>query len=81
MTRQEVLDYIVKTIHDCLPDMDVSGLTEETVIADTEIESMAFMLIVCRIEGTLGVHIPETEWPSMQRIGDVVDAVYRRLSV
>lgn len=79
MNRQEVFDYIIKTIQDCMPEMDVSKMTEDTVIAETEIESMAFMLIVCRIEGTLGIHIPETEWPSMQKVGDIVDAVYRRI--
>ncbi len=79
MNRQEVFDYIIKTIQDCLPDMDVSVLTEDTVIAEAGIESMAFMLIICRVEGNLGIHIPETEWPSMQTLSDVVDAVYRHL--
>ncbi len=79
MSRDEVFQYIIKTIQDCMPDMDASLLTEDSVLADTDIDSMAFMLIVCRVEGNLGIHIPEPEWPSMQKVGDVVNAVYSRL--
>ncbi|MCR5090890.1 MAG: acyl carrier protein [Oscillospiraceae bacterium] len=79
MNRNEVFQYIQKTIQDCMPDLDASVLTEDTILAETAIDSMAFMLIVCRVEGTLGVHIPESEWPRMQTISDVVDAVYSRL--
>ncbi len=79
MNRNEVFQYILKTIQDCMPDLDASVLTEDTILAETAIDSMAFMLIVCRVEGNLGVHIPESEWPRMQKISDVVDAVYSRL--
>lgn len=78
MTRQEVFLTIKKVVRDCIPEMDVSTLSEETILAETEIESMGFILIICRLEALFGIQIPESEWQKLSTIGDVVDAILER---
>lgn len=79
MTIEETYQYLLKTIHDCMPDLDVSGLNRDTRFVDTNIDSMAFMLILSKIEGNTGVHVPETEWPGIQTVGEAAEALARHM--
>ena len=81
MTRQEVLEKTKKVISDCFPDMDVNALTEDSVInTETAIDSMGFVLVICKLEALFDVRIPERQWAKLQTLGDVVDAIYKRIS-
>ncbi len=80
MTRQEVLEKTRKVISDCFPDMDVEALTEDSVInTETAIDSMGFVLVICKLEALFNVKIPERQWNKLQTMGDVVDAIMKRL--
>ena len=80
MTRQEVLEKTKKVIHDCFPDMDVEALNEESVInTETAIDSMGFVLVICKLEALFDVRIPERQWNKLSTLGDVVDAIYKRV--
>ena len=80
MTRQEVMEKTKKVISDCFPDMDVAALTEDSVInTETAIDSMGFVLVICKLEALFDVKIPERQWKKLQTLGDVVDAIYKRL--
>ena len=80
MTRQEVLEKTKKVIHDCFPDMDVEALREESVInTETAIDSMGFVLVICKLEALFDVKIPERQWQKLLTIGDVADAIMKRL--
>ena len=80
MTRQEVLEKTRKVISDCFPDMDVEALTEDSVInTETAIDSMGFVLVICKLEALFNVKIPERQWNKLQTLGDVVDAIMKRL--
>lgn len=79
MTIEETYQYLLKTIHDCMPDLDVSGLTRDTRFVDTNIDSMGFMLILSKIEGNIGVHVPESEWPGIQTFGEAAEALARHM--
>lgn len=80
MTRQEVLDQTKKIIYDCFPDMKDVDLQEETVInTETAIDSMGFVLVICKLEALFDVRIPERQWKKLQTLGDVVDAIYKRI--
>ncbi|MBR0162184.1 MAG: acyl carrier protein [Oscillospiraceae bacterium] len=80
MTRQEVMEKTKTVIFDCFPDMKDQGLTEESVInTDTAIDSMGFVLVICKLEALFDVQIPERQWKKLQTLGDVVDAIYKRL--
>ena len=80
MTRQDVLDQTRQIIYDCFPDMKDVDLQEDTVInTETAIDSMGFVLVICKLEALFDVRIPERQWKKLQTLGDVVDAIYKRI--
>ena len=80
MTRQEILDRTREIIVEAVPEMEGQPLEETTVInTDTAIDSMGFTLIICRLEAQFDVHIPDRQWQKLQTLGDVVDAIEKRL--
>lgn len=80
MSKKEIYDSVMKVIHDCMPDMDISGFTPETVLADTEIESMGMMLIICRLEAVMDIRIPDERWMKLQSLNDVIDEIEKALA-
>ena len=80
MTRQEVLEKTKTVIFDCFPDMKETGLQENSMInTETAIDSMGYVLVICKLEALFDVRIPERQWKKLQTLGDVVDAIYKRL--
>ena len=80
MTKQEVLEKTRRVIGDCFPEMDVEALTEGSVInTDTAIDSMGFVLVICKLDALFNVRIPERQWQKLQTLGDVVDAIWKRI--
>lgn len=80
MTRQEILQKTRTVIYDCFPDMKDVELQEDTVInTETAIDSMGFVLIICKLEALFDVRIPERQWKKLSTLGDVVDAIEKRL--
>ncbi|MCD8098378.1 MAG: acyl carrier protein [Lachnospiraceae bacterium] len=75
MTRKEIFQKVLKTVRDCIPDLDISEMTEQTVISETGMNSMAFLMIICQLEANLDIQIPESEWPTLLTIGDVVSSI------
>ncbi len=81
MTREEVLDSIRKVIRDCVPEMVTEELNEDTVInTETAIDSMGFVLVICKLEALFDIKIPERQWAKLSTLGDVADAIMKRLS-
>ena len=81
MSREEGLEKTKGVIFDCFPDLKDQELTEDTVINnETAIDSMGFVLIICKLEALFDVRIPERQWKKLQTLGDVVDAIYKRLA-
>jgi acyl carrier protein len=80
MTRQEILEKTKGVIYDCFPDMRDVELREDTVInTETAIDSMGFVLIICKLEALFDVRVPERQWKKLATLGDVVDAIEKRL--
>ena len=80
MTREDVLEQTRKVIFDCFPDLEGQELTEETVInTETAIDSMGFVLIICKLEALFDVRIPERQWKKLSTLGDVVSAIEKYL--
>ena len=80
MTREEVREKIRQVIRDSVPEMVTEDLKEDTVInTETAIDSMGFTLIICRLEATFGVKIPDRQWQKLYTLGDVVSAIEKRL--
>ena len=80
MTRTEVLEKTKTVIRDCFPEMEDLVLEEDTVInTNTGIDSMGFVLIICKLEALFDVRIPERQWKKLSKLGDVVDAICSRM--
>ncbi len=80
MTRQEIMNRTIDIVHECVPETEEQELKENTVInTDTAIDSMGFTLIICRLEATFGVKIPDRQWQKLYTLGDVVSAIEKRM--
>ena len=80
MTRQEVLEKTKTVIFDCFPDLRDQDIREDTVInTETAIDSMGFVLVICKLEALFDVRIPERQWSKLLTMGDVADAIMKRL--
>ena len=80
MSRQEIIAQIKRVIFDCFPDMAGTELKEDSVInTETAIDSMGFVLVICKLEALFGIKIPERQWQKLQTLGDVADAIEKRL--
>jgi acyl carrier protein len=80
MTREDVIKEIKTIVFNCFPDMEGQELNEDTVInTETAIDSMGFVLIICKLEALFDIKIPERQWTKLSTLGDVADAVMKRL--
>ena len=80
MTREEVIEKICQVIRDCVPEMAPVDLREDTVInTETAIDSMGFILVICKLEAMFDVRIPERQGQKLSTVGDVADAIMKRL--
>ena len=80
MTRQDVIQEIKTVIFNCFPDMEGQELTEDTVInTETAIDSMGFGLVICKLEALFDVKITGRQWAKLSTLGDVADAIMKRL--
>ena len=81
MTRDEILEKTKKVIYDCMPELAGVELGETSVVnTDMGVDSMNFILIVCRLEALFGVKIPERQWNKLSTLGEVVDAFDKRIN-
>lgn len=81
MTRQEIMNKTIEIVYECVPEIEGQTLEESTVInTDTGIDSMGFTLIICRLEATFDVKIPDRQWKKLYTLGDVVTAIEKRLN-
>ena len=80
MERAEIITKIKSVITDCFPEVDVSAIEEDTVInTETSIDSMGFVLVICKLEAMFDIRIPERQWNKLSTLGDVADAIEKRL--
>ena len=80
MTREDVVAKTKEVIYNCFPDLAGMDIQEDTVIdTETAIDSMGFVLVICKLEAMFDVKVPERQWNKLQTLGDVVDAIYKRL--
>lgn len=80
MTRQEILEQIKTVITDCFPDMRNQVFEEDTVVnTETAIDSMGFILVICKLEALFDIKIPQRQWAKLSTLGDVADAVTKAL--
>ncbi len=80
MTRDEILEKIKKVIYDNVPELEGAELREDSVVnTDMGMDSMNFILVICKLEALFNVKIPERQWAKLSTVGDVADAIMKRL--
>ncbi|MBR3718816.1 MAG: hypothetical protein IKN20_03025 [Firmicutes bacterium] len=78
MTRQELYEKTVKIIRDCVPELADMEITEDSVVnTDMGMDSMNFILVICKLEAEFGVKIPNRLWKKLSTQGDVLDALQK----
>jgi len=76
MTRQELLERTVRIIYDCVPELEGVELREDTVVnTDMGMDSMNFILVICKLEAEFDVRIPNRQWRRLSTLGQVLDAI------
>ena len=81
MTRDEILEKIKKVVYDCVPELSGAELKEDSVInTDMGLDSMNFILVICKLEALFGVKIPERQWNKLSTLGEDVDAFEKRIN-
>lgn len=81
MSRQEILEKSVRIIRDCVPELENVELKEDTVVnTDMGMDSMNFILVICKLEAEFDVRIPNRQWNKLSTLGEVIDAIekYRK---
>lgn len=80
MTREDIIRKIKEIVFEIEPDLENQDLQEDSVINhDAAIDSMGFTLAICRLEAYFDVRIPDRQWAKLQTLGDVADAIEKRL--
>jgi acyl carrier protein len=80
MKREEILEKTIRVIYDSVPELQGKKLAEDSVVnTDMGMDSMNFILVICRLEALFAVKIPDRQWAKLSTLGDVVDAIQKRL--
>ena len=75
-TREQILEKTKKVIYDCVPELAGVELKEDSVVnTDMGMDSMNFILVICKLEAEFGVRIPNKLWPKLSTLGEVLDAI------
>lgn len=81
MKEQEIFDKLLEIIHISMPGSEKESISMDTVInRDLGVDSMNFVLIVCKIEAAFDIRIPDKVWPKLSTVRDVVNEIQKRMS-
>jgi len=81
MTREEIMQKSIKIIKDCAPQLMDEELKEDTVVNDDMgVDSMGFILIICKLEAEFDIRIPQKQWKKLSTLKDVIDAIELRVN-
>ena len=76
MTDQQIFDKIADIVEMCTPDIKKEDLSMDSVInQDVSIDSMNFVMILCKTEAYFGFRLPKEEWQQLSSMRDVIDTV------
>lgn len=76
MTDNEIFDKLVDIIHETMPKTVNEEINPSTVInRDIGIDSMNFILVVCKIEVAFGIEIPDEKWMNLSTMQDIIDMI------
>lgn len=78
MSEQEIFNKLLEIIQICMPELKSEDVTMDSVInRDLGVDSMNFVLIVCKIEAAFDIRIADRVWPKLSTVRDVVQEIQR----
>lgn len=76
MTDQEIFEKIRDIVVLCMPELKKEDITMDSVInRDMGVDSMNFVMILCKVEAEFGIRVPDDDWPKLSSMRDVIDEV------
>ena len=78
MTRKEIMDKVAETVAETLS-IEVGELDESTSFDDYDADSLDRLEVLVALEDALGVEIDDDDASQLKTVGDLVDAIERRL--
>ena len=76
LIQDEIKEKTLKIIHNCVPELDGVEITESSVVnTDMGMDSMNFILVICKIEAEFDIKIPNRQWNRLRTFGQLVDAI------
>ena len=82
MTRDEIRNVVILALTRIAPEIDPQDLQADTVLRqDLDLDSMDFLNFVVGLHETLGVDIPEQDYPRLTTLNRAVDYLASRLAV
>ena len=79
-SEQEILDILLDITESLVPDVDRSKITMNSVISrDIGADSMTLVMMITKVEATLGIKFPDRGWDKLQTVGDVVKLAEKQL--
>ncbi len=81
MNRSEVLDIVRAELAVAAPDVPPDADPNAHFGHDLEVDSLAVLEFVARLEYRFGIAVPDEAWPGLTSIGAVVDHLEQHLVV
>ena len=82
MTRDDIRAAVLHALGTVAPEADLSQLAPSADMRETlDIDSMDFLNFAIALHGTLGVEIPERDYPQLATLAGSVDYLARALGV
>lgn len=79
MTREDARDAVLRALSDVAPEVDPSTIRADTDLREQlDIDSMDLLNFVIGIHEQAQVDIPETDYPRLQSLDDIVDYVVEK---
>ena len=76
MTRQEILEKTKKIVYDCVPELAGVEINEDSVVnTDMGMDSMNFILVICKLEAEFDMRIPNRQWNKISTLGELISAI------
>lgn len=76
MSEQEIFTQLVAIIHEAMPETRTENITMDSVInRDIGVDSMNFIMIICKVEAQFGIRIPDKVWTKLTTMRETVNAV------
>jgi acyl carrier protein len=78
MTREQLRDVVLHLLREIVPEADLRTLSRDDHLCDAlQLDALDFLSFVIAVHETLGVDVPESDYPQLATLGGCVDYLAR----